>query len=363
MAGATRFADFNDFIKIKSSRRDYLLGSDLSWDIGQKGSSWKLIIKKGFKVNVSAPRLLEWAIDVHDKNLLAAAAIHDWLLEQGFDKAFASSEFRRALRARGVSHVKSWGLFFATLFWTIAADKIRNLKGKNMLNKMIRARWAIRTFIAGLLLGAIFIGGRTASNTMSELSERDTIAQHLIENHQITRGFENNAYGTYWRDCGVWITAGHVHKETQGTIPSPVSGAAVSSPIIDAAFYGDHWSCGPVPDLREGQSVWVAGYPGGSDALAMRKGEVYLKRSSSGSDGYEAATWIVVFPENNIAAWLSEPVAGGMSGGAVIDAETLQPLAILVTQNSPTKLQAFGDNPVHSADVVSIKDAYEVLIK
>ena len=125
MAGATRFVDFNHFEKIAETRRDYLTGSDLSWDIGRKGSNWKLIIKKGFKVNVSAPRFLEWAIDVHDKDLLAAAAIHDWLLEQGFDKAFASSEFRRALRARGVSHIKAWGLFFATLVWTIAAEKIR----------------------------------------------------------------------------------------------------------------------------------------------------------------------------------------------------------------------------------------------
>lgn len=232
-----------------------------------------------------------------------------------------------------------------------------------MLNKKIKARWAIRTFIAGLLLGALFIGGKTAKDTMTELSERDLVAQHLIDNHQITRGFENNAYGTYWNHCGVWITAGHVHKETRGAIPSPVSGEPISGPVIDAAFYGDDWSCDLVPDLKEGQSVWVAGYPGGSDALAMRKGEVYLKRSSSGSDGYEGATWIVVFPANNIAAWLSEPVAGGMSGGAVIDAETLEPLAILVTQNSPTTLQAFGDSPVHSSDVVSIIDAHQALIK
>ena len=232
-----------------------------------------------------------------------------------------------------------------------------------MLNKMIKARWTIRTFLFGLLLGAVFFGGTTAKETLSELSEREVVEQHLIDNHQMTRGFENNAYGTYWNHCGVWITAGHVHSETRGATPSPVFGEPISGPVIDAAFYGRGWSCGLVRDLKEGQSVWVAGYPGGSDSLAMRKGEVYLKRSSSGSDGYSGATWIVVFPSNNLAAWLSEPVAGGMSGGAVIDAETLEPLAILVTQNSPTTLQAFGESPVHSADVVSLLDAYEGLIK
>lgn len=132
MSGVTRFVDFNDFDKIAGTHRDYLTGSDLSWDVGRKGSGWKLIIKRGFKVNVSAPGFLEWAIDVHNEDLLAAAAIHDWLLEQGFDKAFASSEFRRTLRARGLSHIKAWSFFFATLVWTIAAEKIRNWRMRNV---------------------------------------------------------------------------------------------------------------------------------------------------------------------------------------------------------------------------------------
>jgi len=229
------------------------------------------------------------------------------------------------------------------------------------LNTPIRLRWAIRTFIVGLVLGALFLGGKTAVETVIEMDERQTIEAHVTETHDITRGFENNAYGTYWKHCGVWVSAGHVDRETRGAVPPPVDGATLSSIDIDAVFYGRTWTCETPQDMVEGQKVWIAGYPGGANALALRGGVVYLKRSSSGSDGYSAPTWVVVFPKSNLASWLSEPVAGGMSGGIVIDAETFDPIGILVTQNSPTTLPSFGE--VHSSDVVSLRDAHTFLIE
>lgn len=229
------------------------------------------------------------------------------------------------------------------------------------LNTPIKLRWAIRTFVVGLFMGALVWGGKTATETVVELNERQTIEAHILDVHTASRGFKNNAYGTYWKHCGVWITAGHVDRETGGQVPEPVTGGGVSSIEIDAAFYGREWSCDKPQDINEGQRVWVAGYPGGSDALALRSGVAYIKRSSSGSDGYSTPTWVVVFPKNNIAARLSEPVVGGMSGGVVIDAETRDPVGILVTQNSPTSLPSFGE--VHSSDVVALRDAYTVLLE
>lgn len=231
---------------------------------------------------------------------------------------------------------------------------------KDELNTPIRLRWAIRTFVLGIVLGALIWGGRKAADTATKLNERQAIAAYVSETHTITRGFENGAYGTYWNYCGVWITAGHVDRETRGAVPPGVSGETLSSINIDATFYGRSWSCPAPIDVTEGQAVWIAGYPGGSDTIALRSGVVYIKRSSSGSDGYAYPTWVVVFPKNNLAAWLSEPVAGGMSGGIVIDAETRAPVGILVTQNSPTTLPSFGE--VHSADIVSLRDAYNELL-
>ena len=228
------------------------------------------------------------------------------------------------------------------------------------LNTPIRLRWAIRTFILGVVLGALVWGGKKGVDTALELNERQKIAAYVTETHDITRGFENGAYGTYWHHCGVWVTAGHVDRETRGTRPPGVDGDNMSSLDLDATFYGQSWSCPAPADLSEGQAVWIAGYPGGSDTIALRSGIVYIKRASSGSDGYVAPTWVVVFPKNNLATWLSEPVAGGMSGGIVIDAETRAPVGILVTQNSPTTLPSFGE--VHSADIVALRDAHSTLI-
>ncbi len=114
----SNFSTFNAFTRAIETRTDYMLGEKLVWDIGAKGSGWPLIITTGFRFNISVPRLLEWLLSPHNRRILPAAAIHDVLLNRGHDKAFASSEFRRACIARGVHPAFAWVLFFATLIKT-----------------------------------------------------------------------------------------------------------------------------------------------------------------------------------------------------------------------------------------------------
>jgi len=229
------------------------------------------------------------------------------------------------------------------------------------LNTPIKLKWALRTFIFGIAVGALLYAGLFTKDAVVEMSERKQVSANLVESYSMTRGFINNAYGTYWNYCGVWITADHVHRETLGGVPENVVGDAVKQEsFIDATFYGNDWTCENPEDFIEGQDVWMAGYSGGNEELAVRRGQVYLKRSSSGSDGYENPTWIIIFPKNGVNSILNEPVAGGMSGGIVVDAETNLPLGIIVTQNSEAEIQGFGS--VHSSDVVSLKDAHNALI-
>jgi hypothetical protein len=54
----------------------------------------------------------------HDPKALFGAAIHDYLLEAGYDPIFASAEFRRALRYSGISAQRAWWLATVTIFWT-----------------------------------------------------------------------------------------------------------------------------------------------------------------------------------------------------------------------------------------------------
>ena len=96
----------------------YELKADLVWNIGKKESGWSLTIPKGREFDISVPRWLRWILSPDDRCVLPAAAIHDELLNQGHDVAFASSEFRRAVLARGGGMIWAWMLFWATLVWT-----------------------------------------------------------------------------------------------------------------------------------------------------------------------------------------------------------------------------------------------------
>ena len=112
------FTTFNNFRKVPNTRSDYRLGADVPWEIGAKGSGWFLYLAQSFQFNISVPRLLEWVLSPHNQKILLAAAVHDELLNRGHDKAFASSEFRRACIARGVHPFFAWILFFTTLIKT-----------------------------------------------------------------------------------------------------------------------------------------------------------------------------------------------------------------------------------------------------
>lgn len=114
----SKFSAFDDFAPVVDGSTVYVMGSSTRWEIGRKGSGYFLELNAGRTFDISVPRVLRWLQSPHDRRVLLAARVHDELLEEGFDQAFASSEFRRALRARGISAQYAWGLFFATLLVT-----------------------------------------------------------------------------------------------------------------------------------------------------------------------------------------------------------------------------------------------------
>ena len=110
---------FTDFSRVSENGIDYVMDKDFrSWEIGQPGSGWMLVIKAGTVFQVSVPWWMRWALSPHDKRALLAAAIHDELLNREMDVAFASSEFRRAAKALGADGCFAWALFFSTFIWT-----------------------------------------------------------------------------------------------------------------------------------------------------------------------------------------------------------------------------------------------------
>lgn len=115
MAGFTKFEAFSH---VEGTSKTYCLAAPLLWEVGAKGSGWRLTVAAGTLFDISVPKVLEWALSPHDRRVLLAAAVHDELLVLGHDPAFASAEFRRAAIARGVPKLRAWMLFFATLAWT-----------------------------------------------------------------------------------------------------------------------------------------------------------------------------------------------------------------------------------------------------
>lgn len=77
----------------RGGTRDYVTTQPVDWWIGKKNSGWKLIVPVGKEFESSVPRLLWWLWSPDDPYFLKAAAIHDTLLEQGYRRTFADSQW------------------------------------------------------------------------------------------------------------------------------------------------------------------------------------------------------------------------------------------------------------------------------
>lgn len=85
----------------RGGARRHVTMSPIVWEIGKKGSGWVLCIPAGFEFESSVPRWLWWLFSPDDPHFLKSAAIHDWLLENGFRRAMADAEWHDAARSEG----------------------------------------------------------------------------------------------------------------------------------------------------------------------------------------------------------------------------------------------------------------------
>ena len=219
-------------------------------------------------------------------------------------------------------------------------------------------RWMFRIIFLSLILGAILFAWITRkAMTQTVLTENK-----IVKIFDVTRGVSDTSFGTYWKHCGGWFTADHVHEAMNLEAPDFIRGEVVRAPgIIDTVWYGKKWSCAAPANPEVGMAVYVLGYPGGSDKPTLREGKVHFHRTESGSEGYRTGTWVVAFEPRGDAGISGEAVVVGMSGGIVTDYD-FNPVGILVTQNSPADLN--GDGVFEqSVDIVGLADAYRVLIE
>lgn len=169
----------------------------------------------------------------------------------------------------------------------------------------------------------------------------------------IRRHFYNEprfqCYATFFPHWGGWITAGHCITEA-GELPPPFAkGDIISWPGgLDAALLGCKRPAQRPSAPIIGQEVILQGYPAGSRHLEHRSGHVYIERGSG------SGTWIAHIETPD------EPVVSGMSGGPVINADTGEPIGIIITRNSPADLNNDRD-PDESCDFIALSSVWDAL--
>ena len=149
---------------------------------------------------------------------------------------------------------------------------------------------------------------------------------------------------SYWDG---WISAGHCVTDAHNRVPKFTSGYVETWPNgLDAALVGCVVPAWRPADPNIGQDVILKGYPAGSQTLETRTGQIYHERLPG--------QWITHILEPD------EPVVTGMSGGAVLDAKTGQPIGIIITRNSPADLN--NDRiPDESADFIALSAVWDAL--
>ena len=102
----------SEYRRIGKTNRYIVEKEPIVWDIGFKGNENKEVVPVGFQFDVSIPWLLTWAFSRHDPRFFKAAALHDYLLEMGYDRVSAAGAFNHGLKSL---HVPYWTRFVMTI--------------------------------------------------------------------------------------------------------------------------------------------------------------------------------------------------------------------------------------------------------
>lgn len=94
----------------------YRLTAPLVWHIGHIGGP-EYVVGAGFVFDVSIPWFARWAFNPHAREYFKAAALHDSMLLEGFDRVTAGAAFHEGLRAEGVTMWRRFVMWLAVSLW------------------------------------------------------------------------------------------------------------------------------------------------------------------------------------------------------------------------------------------------------
>lgn len=80
----------------RGGSRGYVVVKPVVWHLGKKNSGFVITVPVGREFESSVPKLFRWVWSKDDPKFLKSAAIHDYLLEEGYRKDFADSQWFEA---------------------------------------------------------------------------------------------------------------------------------------------------------------------------------------------------------------------------------------------------------------------------
>lgn len=92
----------------------------VAWDVGLKGSAYRLTIPAGTEFESSVPWWARWWISADDPRFLLAALVHDYLLEiQVYGRAQAAAEWFDGAKSGGAPLLKAKIAFVGLAAWAV----------------------------------------------------------------------------------------------------------------------------------------------------------------------------------------------------------------------------------------------------
>lgn len=108
--------DFEDYSECEGN---YILDAPLKVALGRPNMEYdynNILLNEGYVWDVSCPKYLKWFMS---EKVNIPSCLHDYLLENGYEKKFADQQFFKALRVKGCSIPYSFVLWLAVRSYSL----------------------------------------------------------------------------------------------------------------------------------------------------------------------------------------------------------------------------------------------------
>lgn len=178
-----------------------------------------------------------------------------------------------------------------------------------------------------------------------------TVNRYFYDGETVT------TYGSLYAHWNGWITAGHVIRDTEFNTPPYAVGDLEFQPAgMDAALIGVDLPATRPPNIQRNDPIIVCGFPAGSDTPATRRGIAYTYLGPQAGSTTAFGKWIIRIDSP------PEPVVSGMSGGVAVNANTGEPVGVIIEANFKADLDQQADpEDDHSLNIVSLHDIWQAV--